>query len=177
VDLALLVHKKGQFHVRLRIRWLLGVFQKRLVPGAQPKPVKPEKPETPKAERGPTRWPRYLLAAIRTEGLIPLVLKLVPQLLGNLRIRDLALDLRVGLDDPALTGEFYGSLCTVLVPMRALPGSCVSVVPDFDGMVLDGELETEIRVVPASLLGTVLAFAVSPPFLRAGGAVLRERFR
>jgi hypothetical protein len=179
VDLALRVRREERTRVAIRVRWLWASFQKGLMPrkprAAEPPEEKP--PAAPRKKRGPVRWPRYVLAAARTEGFLLRVLRLGPDLLRTLRLRELLVDLRLGLDDPALTGECYGGLCTVLVPLQSLTGSRLRIEPCFDGPVLEGSLETEIRVVPARILGAVLAFALSGPTLRAGRAVLQERFR
>ena len=179
IDLRVMIQKEERTSVKLRVRWWLATFRQSLLPRAPraARPPREKKPRPPKRERGPVRWPRYILAVIRTEGLIARGLKLTPRLVGEFRIRELSLDLRVGLDDPASTGEFFGGLSTVMVPIQTLSGWRVRVEPLFDGLALDGTLETEVRIVPGRILGTMLAFLFSAPALRAGGAVLRERFR
>jgi hypothetical protein len=192
VDLAFAVHKDQRFRASLRIHWLRGAFRKSLYPRRKAPPdaevgeetAKPGKKIPPdegakptKRKRGPTRWPRYVLAVLRVDGLIAHTLRSVRDLLCHLRLREFFLDLRVGLDDPAATGWFFGALSPVLVPIHALPDSRVHVEPYFDGVFLSGDIRGELRVVPIRILWTVLLFAFSPPSVKVVWALLRERLR
>jgi hypothetical protein len=185
VDLVFTVRRTERVRASLRFRGLLGAVQGGILPRRKkPAAAKREEKAVPEKEtrprrrkRGRTRWPRYALAVSRADGLITRGLRLVRDLVLGLRIRELILDIRFGLDDPADTGQLYGSLCPVLIPIESLTASRVHVEPEFDGPALNGVFSGALRLVPLRVVGSLLVFVCSPPALRAGWAVLRERFR
>lgn len=75
--------------------------------------------------------------------------------LGKVRIERLSGEARVGLGDPARTGEFYGRAAALLA---ALPGCGFRLVPLFDREALEGEADLALSLVPARLLPVAARF-------------------
>lgn len=75
--------------------------------------------------------------------------------LGCVRIDRLRGEARIGLGDPALTGEFWGRASGIL---QALPWRGFRLLPLFDRQTLEGEGEIVLSVVPARLLPVLLRF-------------------
>jgi hypothetical protein len=152
------------------VRWLFGLVP--LPSGGRTRT--PENPPQMKKPRHRGRGGgRRALAALRTEGFVRRVARLVRDLLARLRIRRLELDLVVGLDDPADTGRLWGLLgpASALLPLPA--PARVHVAPDFTGAVLAVDGRGEVRFVPLALLAVVAAFALSPSTVRALWATAR----
>ena len=83
-------------------------------------------------------------------------------LLRRVRIRRVDVDLSVGTDDPATTGELVGFAAPFVAIANALPRTRLSLTPDFGGEALDGTGVGEVRIVPLKLVPPIFAFAVSP---------------
>ncbi len=75
--------------------------------------------------------------------------------LGKVRVERLRGVLKIGLEDPALTGELYGRAAGLLA---ALPGRAFRLVPVFDRETLEGEGELVLSLVPARLLPVAARF-------------------
>lgn len=136
----------------LRIRWLFGLVRLRTEIGAQ-KPIAPKKRKVRKKKRSGRR----LSAAVVRRGV-----KLLGDLLSRVRIRHAELDLCVGTEDPAATGELAGYAAPIVALANALPRTRVTLTPDFAGPTFDGAGAAEVRLVPIRLVPPLFSFALSP---------------
>jgi len=135
-----------------RIGWLFGLVRLEKEIGAQ-KPAAPKKPEEQKEKRG-ARRPS---AAVVQRGF-----GLLSELLRRVLVRHVELDLSVGTEDPASTGELVGFAAPIVALANALPQARVTLRPDFTGPTFEGAGVGEIRLVPIRLVTPVFGFALSP---------------
>lgn len=150
-------------HVRLR--WWFAVIN--VAPRAAPVATQPQAAVTsPKSAAAPTRRGRAAVAALRTQGLVPRVVRLAGDLLGRIQVRRFRLRARYGLGDPADTGQLCGTLAPVLA-LASARGLDVRCLPEFTDAVLDGSCSGTIAVRPLSVLAVIIAFLGSPPVWRA----------
>ena len=100
----------------------------------------------------------------RTAGrrVAPRLLRNAPLLLRGLgsmfRVERLALSGRLGLPDPADTGQLFG----VILPLSRICAServAIEIEPVFDGPALEGEAEACLRVWPVRALPAAILFA------------------
>ena len=136
--------------------WLFGLVRVRREMGGQ-KPTAPETLKKRKKSRG---------VGIPSLTVIRRGIGLLGELLDRVRIRRAKLDLSVGTDDPAATGELAGFAAPIVALANALPRTRVTFTPDFTGPTLEGAGEGEIRVVPISLVRPMVGFALSPEVRR-----------
>lgn len=122
-------------------------------------------------KRGRRRAAGRLSAMLETEGFPSRVLRLVGDVLRSIRIRQLSLQVRLGLDDPADTGRLWAVVGPLAGMLSILPGAHIVVEPRFTSEVFDVDLRSRFRVIPLRLLFATLSFALSPVTLR----VLRAR--
>jgi hypothetical protein len=156
VDVAARLDLGARTRLTLRIGWVFGLVRLRLDLVA-PWPAAPERPKKRWKDRGAgTPGP-----AVVRRGLV-----LLGELLGRVRIRRAELDLSVGTDDPAATGELAGFAAPVVALANALPRTRVAFTPDFTGPAFEGVGEGEIRVVPLALVPPMAGFAFSPEVRR-----------
>ena len=101
------------------------------------------------------------------EGLGDRVPPLLRSLRRGVRVRELRLRARVGLDDPADTGMLVGWAAPLLAMALAAPPLDVHLEPDFAREILDGEARGELRAFPLLLLPPLLRFVLSPTTVRA----------
>ena len=107
------------------------------------------------------------------KALVVRFLQLLRSVLRCGRLNRLDIRARIGLNNPADTGRFYGAYC-------ALANSCplperisLRVKPDFEQTVLEGTGIAVIRITPLRLLIVLFLFCVSRPALRTAWALIR----
>lgn len=145
--------------------WLLGLVRVRL---ARPRARRQPRPARPKTKRRTGGRPaRRILAMLRTEGFAARVLQLTQTVLRRIQIRQLNVELRLGLDDPADTGRLWAVVGPV-AGLLALPRTARIVIePEFAAETFDIHSQGRVRLIPIRLLLVILAFTLSPRTLRA----------
>ena len=144
-------------HVKAKIRigWLFGLVDKDIRARKKKKPEESRK-----------RGIKSFLTLIRIKGLPGKILKLVRQIFGCLRIKQLDVALRVGLDDPFDTGM----LCSVVWPALIPPSPSGTVrfrlEPVFNQFTFEASLQGWVRLFPIQLLWPLVSFVLSPTGLR-----------
>ena len=165
IQVQLAVERERALRARVQLSWLFGLVRLRL----HPREVREERAaeqESPPARRGTRRRRIARRAAGRLFGprLIARTFEFLRDVLGALRPRDFHLRARVGLDDPADTGQLWA----LLGPLGlVLAREDVQLEPAFDQACLQFEASAFIRLIPAQLLFLTAAFFLSPPVLRA----------
>lgn len=136
----------------IRIGWLFGLVRLRHDIGPR-KPRRSKKPKSRKQKRDRplTRLP------VAKRGF-----RLLGELLARVRIRYAEIDLSVGTDDPAMTGELVGFAAPIVTLANALPRTSVTLTPDFAETAVRGMGMGEIRLVPITLVPPIIGFALSP---------------
>jgi hypothetical protein len=160
----------GQQRPTMRIDAFFGLVAKELAFGSR-KRREPER--AARGERG-VRNGRRVAAFVQSPGLLHRACRYAASIQRAIRVRELAGVARIGLDDPADTGELWGvaGVASALLARR-YPGFAIE--PSFASEEIDIEGRCTIAVVPLELLATTVAFALSPPFLRAAIAAWRVR--
>jgi hypothetical protein len=117
---------------------------------------------------------RMALAVLRTRGVARRVVRVTSRVLRRVTLDDLRLHTAFGFDNPADTGVVYGVLAPwlVLAEQRGLNVECR---PMFLESGLRGALHATIHIRPLAVLGTLLAFVLSRPVLRAVRSAWRVR--
>ncbi len=156
----------GQQETRATLRWLFGLVRVRLGKPEARSLARPERPGRRRTRRK-RGGARRVMAMLRMEGFGRRLLRLARDLLRRIRIRELSLAVRLGLDDPADTGRLWG----VVGPLAALLARCpvarIAIEPDFGAEALDVDGKGHIRIVPIELLFVMLVFVLNPATLRA----------
>ena len=137
------------------LRWLFGAVRVPLHPRAKRRP-----PKHKGRERGRS-GARRVLSLLQTEGFGGRLLKLAQDLLRCIRVRNLSLDVRLGLDDPADTGRLWAVAGPLAAMLPLPPATRLTVVPDFATEVFEAEGQGRIRIVPIRCLAAILVFVLS----------------
>jgi len=149
----------------MRLVWLFGLVSKEITK-AKKKPE--EKERVAKGKRKPRKiQARTIFKILRTKGLLKQLKRLLRDVLRHLKIRDLRVDFRVGLDDPADTGLLFA----LIGPATFFLGSSrvheIKVQPSFeDEAVFEGYLSGALKLVPIQLVIPFLKFTFSLATLR-----------
>jgi hypothetical protein len=142
---------------RVSLGWFFGLVKKEF--GGQRKQVKKS------AGRG---WTFADLLRIR--GLLPKVLRLLRDVFRRIRIRDLTVDFRIGLGDPADTALSIGFLWLPTFLFGLASPYSIRLEPAFDnGPVFQGYAHVVLRLRPIQLFPAIVRFGCS----RAGLRLLR----
>jgi len=164
VDMAFDLEAHEDVKAKIRIGWLFGLVWKDIHPQKKKEPKKKKK-----------RGMKPLLSMLRIKGLLRGILKLVRRILSCLRVRQLEVDFRVGLDDPADTGIMCSVLWPALVPISSFGPMMFRVEPVFDEVVFEGSLRGRVRVFPIQMVGPILCFVLSPTGLRTVKSMVTSR--
>jgi len=173
---------------RMRIGWLFGRLHKDVSIGGERGPSEKgaehasekveeedeeeeheEEEEEEEGEAGRGRGSfRIALEVLRTEGFLGNLSRLLGGLLGALQVRNLSIDIRIGLPDPAETGEAVGILSAALAPLEALAPVRARILPSFAEEEIAGSVEGGLRIWPIKALPPIARFLLSSPAWRAG---------
>lgn len=177
LDAALIMDSSGKPKFRVRLEWFFGLISKELI-------REKEKPEEKKVVSRETRRKkrgigfRTILRILRTKGLPGQFKDLVRGVLGQLKIRELAVNLKLGLDDPADTGLLF-ALIGSTTSFLSLPSQYqIRVQPSFDDeVVFEGYFHGVLRVWPVKLVRPLLRFVFSPAVLRVVKIVVLSKWK
>ena len=159
VDLTFEIATQATSGQKMRVGWLFGLVGKDVLPGKK----KPEKVTKAKKRKRPS--PGLILSVLRTRGLVSWVAKFARRMLRSLHFRNLDASLRIGLPDPADTGQMYGLTWPAFLP-RSSDNIRFRMEPAFEGPVFEAALQGTVRVFPAQMAANVVSFVISPQGLR-----------
>jgi len=154
-DLATHEHAKA----KIRIGWLFGLVWKDIRARKKKKPK-----EKPKKRR--KRGIKSFLPLLRIKGLPGKILKLIRQILGCLKIKQLDVALRVGLDDPFDTGMLCSVLWPALIPPSPSGKVRFRLEPVFSEFAFEASLQGWVRLFPIQLVWPLVSFVLSATGLR-----------
>ena len=153
---------------RLRVNWAFGLVRADVSPDlAKSRPGKPDATGKKAARRGKSK-PRKanFMAAIRQASFRRRIFRFVSDLWRTLHKKNVRLLVRLGLGDPADTGQLWavlGPLSGVLARLRDIR---ITVEPDFLDPTLEVDSSGTIRMVPLQLVILVFGLLFSPPIWR-----------
>ncbi len=148
--------------------WLFGLVRIRLRPPRDGKPARRKKREkdSTATKTKPARKKLRPLAALRQPAFRQRMLRFAREFWRTIRKRDLHLRIRIGLGDPADTGQLW-ALCGPLSGMLAnIDEASIELEAEFVDAVFEVDSGGEIRVIPLQLVYLVLGLLLSPPFWR-----------
>lgn len=128
------------------------------------------RPEAPRPDEGsPTsRRSRFFFDMkdiFRTRGFARRLIKLATDLFRHVHFRVFTIRGRIGLGDPAETGQLWALLCMAAGMLAVMKH--VTISPDFDRAVFEVDGQGTFRFIPLQIIVTVMMFMLSLPTLRA----------
>jgi hypothetical protein len=148
---------------KVRLIWAFGLVRADVSPGDAD-----DKPDKPKAERRKKSKNRRTnaVAAMREPSFRRRMRRFAADLWCAIHKHNVRLRVRLGLGDPADTGQLWALLGPISGMLARLRDIRVVIEPDFLDPTLDVDSSGTIRVVPLRIVGIVLGLFVSPPFWR-----------
>ena len=93
--------------------------------------------------------------------------RFVTDLLRATHLHDLQLWARLGLGDPADTGRLWVVVGPLSAAAQHVRSAHVHIEPEFMEPVFELRAAGRLRLIPLQFLGLLVAFALSPPSIRA----------
>jgi len=163
LDVALHMDAHGRPKFSMRLVWLFGLVSKEVRPE--------EKKRVIKGRRGlgeRVRQAKAMFEILRIKGLLGQLKSLLRGVLSCVKIRELGVNLRVGLNNPADTALLFAFIGPAIVFLESSFPYQLRVQPSFDDeAVFDGHLAGVARLRPIKLVRPLLGFAFSLATLRA----------
>lgn len=163
VDAILNLDTVAERKFRVHLVWLFGLVRRELGPQKR----KPEARPPRRAKRKRRIGIRTIWRLLRTKGLLTKIKDLVRDVLSRIKIREVAVNLRLGLDDPAATGLVFAVIGAAR-PFMKLPRQYeLTIQPCFsDQPFFQGYLHGVLRLQPIRLVIPVGRFVFSPTMFR-----------
>lgn len=163
VTLTFHIAWRDALHSDIALTWAFGLVHLRL-PSGERTPPAPRRREdnNDHTTRSGAPKPAKLFAAIRVRRFRRRMLRFAADLWRALHKRDLHLHVRLGLGDPAETGQLWGMLGPGAGLLSGVSDASISVEPDFLDATLELDGSGRIRVMPLRLLGLASALLLSP---------------
>ena len=162
LDTVLYVDVYGRPKFQIKLAWFFGLLNKAVTTG------KEKSGKEKQAAEGKRKTSiKTVFQILRTRGLLKQLKRLLKDIFKGLEVRDLRVNFRIGLDDPADTGLLFA----LIGPATFFLGSSrvheIKVEPPFeDRVVFEGYLSGALRLTPIRMVVPLLRFAFSPPAIR-----------
>jgi hypothetical protein len=165
------IYERPKF--RIRLKWLFGLLQKDI--GVKRKPE--EKREERKPGEG-RRWLRAIFEIVRIEGILKRLRYLVKDILNHLKIRELRVSFKVGLDNPLDTSLLLVIIESLRLFWRPSFLNEIDIRADYESeVVLEGYAHLAMRVLPVQIVATLLKFLFSWSVIKAVKILVGAKWR
>ena len=149
-----------------RLEWAFGLVRVK-IPSSEPKAIAPEQKETEKKSGGSRRSSREkwnVAAAVRLRGFRRRIIRFVRDAWQAVRKNDLRMRVRIGLGDPADTGQLWAVVGPVAAVMANAREASITVEPDFFNSTFELDGSGSVRFIPLQMVYLTGALLLSPPF-------------
>ena len=172
IDLAFNIDRTNQTQGEVKVRWLFGLLRYSVNIPDNEKPRKLKKKNRTKTQtktKNPASPKSSLnvLALLKQPAFRQRLIKFLKDLLRASHYRDLFLRLRIGLDDPADTGQLWALMGPIAVMASSMRSASVHIEPEFMDPVFEVQSHGKFRFIPLEFIVLAIGFALSPPSLRA----------
>ena len=165
------VYERPKF--RIRLKWLFGLLKKDI--------REKRKPEEKREERKPgegRRWLRAVFEIVRIEGMLKRLRRLGKEILNRLKIRELRVNFKVGLDNPADTSLLLGTIELSRLFWRPSFPHEIDIRADYEGeVILEGYTHLAVRVLPVQIVAPLLRFLFSWSTIKAVKILVGAKWR
>ncbi len=147
-------------HVKLQWAYGLVSIRHNLL-ATKPKSAKLKKPKR-NTRRVESSSGRNFMAALRQPPFRRRLIKFVSDLWHTLEKSDVRVSLRIGLDDPAATGQLWAVIGPITGMLFGYREVSLVVEPVFHESCFEVDSSGSIRVIPLKIVSIMLAMIVSP---------------
>jgi hypothetical protein len=170
------VDEKPKF--RLNLIWFFGLFTAQLTPLGK---KKPKEKRLILSEGKPGDWLhrlRMTYEILQTKGLFKRLISFLRKTFKQIKVRELAGNLKIGLDNPADTGLLFAFMAPLNLAINYFLPNSIKIEPLFSGeSFIKGYLYGAIRLWPIQLAASLIGLAVSLPVLRASKKMVLHKWK
>ena len=168
----------GRPKFKTRLSWLFGLVNKEL----ERKKKKPDGDDkTTEGKRKSKKWrikAGTLLQIIKSKDFLKHLCSFIRGIICRLKIQDLNVNLKIGLDDPADTGILFATVGAATTLLSSRWHHQVHLEPSFeDEFVFEGNICGTIKLIPIQLAPTFIRFIFSFSTLRVMKMLFLSRFK
>jgi hypothetical protein len=172
IDAAFRFQGIEAFKGQITIRWLFGLVRYHVRTSDIAKKKLPELRTGPKSAKarlkGVERDDRAnVLAVLRQAAFRQHVYRLLKNFVHAIQLKELGLQVRLGLGDPADTGRLWAFVGPLNAVAQNLNNTVVRIEPEFMEPVCEIEAHGRFLLIPLRFVALAVAFALSPTTIRA----------
>lgn len=166
VTLSFKMTWQQNFQSDVRLLWLFGLVRARIpiTPTSSPKENKP-------AKKGhhPKRFSskkQNAFSVVKQKAFRQRMSRFIRELWHSIQKKDVNLRLRIGLGDPADTGQLWAFVGPVTGMLSNVPETSINIEPDFYDSTFEMDSSGNIRLIPLQLIYLAAGLLLSPPVWR-----------
>lgn len=175
ITLIFSASSSGKTNNVFRLRWAFGLVNVNLAPSGKrtKQPAEKTATEAPAKTRGSrTNWD--VLAGLRQKPFRNRILKFAQDAWRAIVKENLILRLRLGLGDPADTGQLWAVVGPVSGVVAGLSEHAVSIEPEFAEAAFEAEGSGKVSLIPLRLISLSLMLLLSPSVWKGIRQMRRE---
>jgi hypothetical protein len=177
LELVFSTNVEGRPKFSLRLIWLFGLVTSELRPTRR----KPEEKRVIEYEGKPGDWLQRLkvtLEILQTKGLLKRLRSFIKRIIGQIKVRELTANLKVGLDNPADTGLLFAFIAPLNLAINYFLPHPIKIQPSFtEESFITGYLCGAVRLWPIQLAASLIGLAFSLPALRAAKKLVLYKWK
>jgi hypothetical protein len=176
VELVFRASTEGRPKFSLRLILFFGLLNKDLRPTAH----RSEERETVRGKQGSNWWQRvkFALEVLQTRGLLKQLGSFIMRTYRSMKVRELAANLKVDLDNPADTGLLFAYIAPANLLANYFLPYPVKIEPSFAGeSLINGYLNARVKLMPIRVVASATGFAFSVPALQAAKKLVLYRWK
>ena len=147
------------------LEWAFGLVKVR-IPVSEPKALSSAGNESKrKTHRSRDSYGKRtnVLAAIRSKPFRQRIVRFIGDMWQAIHKKNVSLRVRVGLGDPADTGQLWAIVGPIAALLATVQGAAIAIVPEFSDSTFELNTAGSIRVIPLQLILVTIALLLSPP--------------
>ncbi len=149
----------------IQLRWLFGLVRAQLpLAQSKPSPAKPQTVGRKKRKAASSATKSNPVAAIRNKAFRRRVFRFLRDTWRAVQKQNLRLRLRIGLGDPADTGQLWALVGPVSGMLAMIEDASIEIEPEFVDAVFELDSSGSIRVVPLQMIYLTSGLLLSPSF-------------
>lgn len=168
VTLTFQMSWQQQLQGDMTLHWLFGLVRIRL-PSFKPKSTTPEGEERAQKvgryERS-SRNKQNVFAVVRQKSFRRRIIRFISDCWHAIHKRDVRLHLRIGLGDPADTGQLWAVVGPAAGILSNTKEASIEIVPEFFDETLELDSSGKIRLIPLRMICLTAGLLLSPPVWR-----------
>jgi len=162
------VSRRQAFQGHITLKWAFGLVRVRipLSEATHPSPdivKRPRKISRPKRKRTNRATPFSLL---KQRAFLRRILKFISDLWHAIQKRNVILHIRLGLGDPADTGQLWAIIGPIAGMLANVKEARLEIEPEFMDAVFELDGSGTIQLIPLQIIYLALALFLSPPVWR-----------